>query len=158
MLTPSIFQKVQETFLAKVTSVNNTSVVTLKFLDVDYAGDKLAAFKGEGVRTVSSSVEMKCLYKKNISEIERQKYGLSQEVTAMVYISPLDLKAKTGSELFPGYTMGGYARMTVEFLGGYYEVQSITPLESQFDGKNYTCVAYQLNLKNVAGLKGMNNG
>lgn len=153
MLTPSIFQQVQETFLAKVTDVNNTAFVVLKFLDVDYGGSNLAAFKGEGTRSVATEVTLKCLYKKNISAIDRQKHGLSQEVMAMVYVSPLELQQKTGSQLFPGYTMGGYARMAVEFLGAHYEVESVVPLESQFNGNMFTCVSYQLNLKNTAGLK-----
>lgn len=147
MVSAEKFAKLQRLFFQKVTSGCNVSTVDLKFIETS-SESALTKFTGDGKRTVKKSVNLKCFYKRNISDKDREKMGVNQEVTSIVYISPLDLKAKTGSMSFDDDITKSYSGIMVEFIGKLYQIESIIDLEPMFDGKEWVCLAYQINLKN----------
>ena len=147
MVSAEKFAKLQRLFFQKVTSGCNVSTVDLKFIEVS-SESALTKFTGDGKRTVKKSVNLKCFYKRNISDKDREKMGVSQDVTSIVYISPLDLNAKTGSMSFDDDITESYSGIMVEFIGKLYQIESIIDLEPMFDGKEWVCLAYQINLKN----------
>ena len=88
---------------------------------------------------------------RNISDKQREKFGVKEEVTDIVYISPIELKNKYGSMTFPDYVRKSYSQIAVEFLGKHYEIESIRDLEPMHNGKEYICLAYQVNLRATTG-------
>ena len=52
---------------------------------------------------------------------------------------------------FPDYVRKSYSQISVEFLGEHYEIESIRDLEPMHNGKEYICLAYQVNLRATTG-------
>lgn len=148
MLPAGKFAELQKLFFCKVTSGCNVSSIDINYIKVE-SGNSFTRFTGDGKRSVEKTVNLKCFYKRNISDKDREKMGVNQDVTTVVYISPLDLKNKTGSPVFSQNVLNSYAGVLVEFIGKIYEIESIIDLEPMFDGKEWVCLAYQLNLKNT---------
>lgn len=137
-------------FFSRVTQCCNPSTVKLKTIKTISTG-KLTNFTGDSLREVDKIYEFGCFYMRNISDKQREKMGVTQDTTDVVYISPLELERKTGDVLFPDYVRSNYSRIAVEFIGAYYEILNIIDLEPMFNGKVYVCMAYQLNLKKTIG-------
>lgn len=56
---------------------------------------------GDSSRT-SQDFELCCLFTRVFNEYSRQKYGLREDESAVVYLSQKQLKAATGSDRLPG--------------------------------------------------------
>jgi len=151
VITPSKFRSIQELFFKKVTLCCNPSSIKLKFIVVASTND-YDSFTGDGERSVDKEVELKCFYLRNISDKQREKTGVSQDVTDIVYISPLDLERKTNSDQLPDYIRNSYSNIMVEFLGTNYNVVNIKELEPMQVGNKFVCLAYQFNLKRTSGI------
>lgn len=153
MITPSKFKELQKLFFQKVGSCCNPTSLKLKFVAVT-STNSYDEFTGDGERSVDKEVDLKCLYLRNISDKQREKTGVSQDVTDIVYISPLELEAKYGSQKFPDYVRNAYSHLIVELFGNSYSVVNIQELEPMPVGKEYVCLCYQMNLKRTS----MTNG
>ena len=150
MISQGRFLQLQELFFKKVTLCCNPSTVTFKFIKITSTG-KYTDFTGDSQREVEKYVVLKCFYMRNISDKQREKFGVKEEVTDIVYISPIELKNKYGSMTFPDYVRKSYSQIAVEFLGKHYEIDSIRDLEPMHNGKEYICLAYQVNLRATTG-------
>ena len=155
MISQARFSALQELFFKKVTQCCNPSTVTLKFIKVISTG-KYTDFTGDSQREVEKEIVLKCFYMRNISDKQREKAGVNESVTDILYISPIELKNKYGSSTFPNYVRKSYSQMSVEFLGEHYEIDSIRDLEPMHNGKEYVCLAYQINLKATTGNRDFN--
>jgi hypothetical protein len=149
VITPSKFKSIQELFFKKVALCCNPSSIKLIFVKVASQND-YDSFTGDGERSVDKEVELKCFYLRNISDKQREKTGVSQEVTDIVYVSPLDLERKTGSMDFPDYIKNAYSNLLVDFVGSRYSIVNIKELEPMQVGNKFVCLAYQLNLKRTS--------
>lgn len=150
MISASRFAQLQGIFYRKVTSCCNPSEVTLKFIKVNSTG-RYTDFTGDSDREAEQSYTLKCFYMRALNDKQRENVGVTQEVTDIVYISPIELEQKYGSKVFPERVMNSYAEMVAEFLGKHYEIMNIQALEPMFNGKEYICLCYQLNLRNTLG-------
>ena len=153
---PSIqkFKRLQKLFFDKVTRGTNLSTINLDFIEVEHT-TSFAKFTGDGNRSVSTTVILKCFYMRNISDKQREKFGVNQDVTAIVYVSPLELEKKFGSITLPDYVRKSYSQLKISFLEKNYEIDSIIDLEPMHDGTQEICLAYQINLKTNTGNSGI---
>ena len=142
-------------FYNKLTSCCNPSSITLNFIKVTSTGS-FTDFTVDSKREVEQEVVLRCFYMRNISDKQREKFGITQSTTDVVYISPIELEKKLGSKVLPDYVRNSYAQVTVSFLGKHHEIDSIIDLEPMHDGKEHTCLAYQMNLKQSTGNNDMN--
>jgi len=150
MITPSKFAQLQKLFFSKVTTCCNPSTVTLNFIKLTTNGD-YADFTGDSERDIDQEITLRCFYDRNLSDKRREKYGVSTEVTDIVFISPLELKAKYGNIRFPEYILSSFSQISVGFLGKHYEIDNIIELEPMHNGKEWVCLAYQINLMGTTG-------
>jgi len=137
-------------FFNKVTSCCNPSTIKLKFIKSISTGS-YTDFTGDSIRELDKEVELKCFYLRSISDKQREKTGVSQEVTDIVYVSPIELEKKYGTNKFPDYVRNAYSNISIEFIGGHYEILDIRELEPMHNGKEYVCLAYQINMKKTTG-------
>lgn len=152
MISPARFTKLQRLFFDKVTKCCNPAKVTISYIAVTH-GDSYEAFTGDGEREPDKVMVLRCFYMRNLSDKQREDIGVSQEVTDVVYISPLELKQKSGDDKFPEYVTNSFSQISIEFLGKHYELLNIVDLEPMHNGNSYTCLAYQLNLSFNTGNK-----
>lgn len=150
MITPSKFAQLQKLFFNKVTKCCNPSSVTFSFIKLTSEGG-FADFTGDSSRSIDKEVSLRCFYDRNLSDKSREKYGVSSEVTTIVFISPLELKQKYGDIKFPDYVRTSFSQISVTFLGKHYEIENIIDLEPMHNGKEWMCLAYQVNLMNSTG-------
>lgn len=146
MLSSTHFEKLQNLFFKKVTTCCNPASVTFEMLSITSPND-YSEFTGDGNRSIDKSFDLKCFYQRNISDKQREKLGVTQDVTDIIYISPLELEKKYGSKNFADIVRNSYAGLFVKFLGSRYTLIKIVDLEPMHNGKEYVCLAYQLNLK-----------
>jgi hypothetical protein len=101
------------------------------------------AFVGDSPRE-SKFYEFRALYEKEISDREREKYGLPREVNGVVYLSPKQLVPKFGD-----YHLD-WNRTKVHFEGRVQVINKVVYLE---EFKEYgSCVGIQIFVKDA--LKG----
>jgi hypothetical protein len=137
----------QTTFFSRIGGCNNPASVTIQIPKItafstftDFTGDSAEDFaKNEYV--------VKCLYTRNISQKDRDRYGISEEVSTRVFISPLDLKKVYGEYRFTEEIMACKNTIRCIFLGVTYEVFQIVELEPMvIQGKDVS-IAIELRLK-----------
>lgn len=140
ILTPTRLVHFREAFYRKVNASPYSA--TLLLTTVEVAATALDAFVRSSPRTVREVV-LPALYVKNVSSAERTKYGMSDNVTGMLYLSPNHLIQATG-------TFRVNQRTTqVKFFAHLENVESVSYDEDLFD----TCVAVVLGLRSgVAGV------
>ena len=96
------------------------------------------AFVGDSPRE-SKFYEFRALYEKEVSEREREKYGLPMEVNGVVYLSPKQLVPK-----FKDYHLD-WNRTKVHFEGRVQVIDKVVYLE---EFKEYgSCVGIQIFVK-----------
>tara|TARA_Y100000031_G_C8057565_1_gene309075 strand:+ start:79 stop:510 length:432 start_codon:yes stop_codon:yes gene_type:complete len=142
-------------FFNKVACCSNTGKVELKFIKIEQ-GDDFSDFTGDNERTIEKDITLGCLYRRNISDKVREEVGVDQNVTDIVYISPLELKRKYGSMEFPDYIRNSYSQFAVKFLGKHYEVVQIRELEPMELGGKMMCIAYMITLNRDKGNRDIN--
>lgn len=145
-ISVSKYKELQKLFFKKVTECGNPSTVTLSYIEVTSSGDAFSDFVGEGKREAGKSYTFACFYTRNISDKQREKMGIAPNVTDVLYISPLELEKKTGSNKLPDFLKNSSSQTIVEFLGATYEIVNIIDLEPMHNGKEWVCLSYQFNL------------
>lgn len=150
MINTLKFKKLQKLFFKQVTSSCNPTTVTLKFIKLTSTGD-YTDFTGDSGREVDKEVVLSCFYTRSLSNKQRDKFGVSEDVTTILYISPIELKNKFGSDTLPEYVRRSYSQIAIEFLGKHHEIDSIKDLEPMQSDTGYVCLAYQINLKETTG-------
>ena len=55
-----------------------------------------SGFMGESERNPTTA-ELKCLYRRDFTPADRSKFGIARDITAVIYISPIDLYAQFGN-------------------------------------------------------------
>jgi hypothetical protein len=150
-MTKEQFRYFQRSFFKHLTGSFNPVTLKITKISVDHQGDALNSFVGDGVRSEVETYELKALYKRMVSNKEREAYGVSADVSIVVYVSPLELEAQTGSKQFPEYFKRSYAGFQFEFLGNKFEVDRMIAKEEFFSGEELLCMAYQFDLKRDEG-------
>lgn len=149
MITLAKFKSIQSLFFKRVIACGNPSSVKLLFISA-LATNDYDSFTGDGVRTIDKEVNLSCFYLRNITDKQRERTGVSQDVTDIVYISPIDLGYRYGSTQFPDYIRNAYSNLMVDFMGSRYSVVNIKELEPMQVDNQWVCIAYQLNLKRTS--------
>lgn len=143
------FKAIQGRFFARICKGSNPSTIKVIYLKVESTG--FASFLGDSEREPDKTFELRCFYQRYSNDKQREKAGVAEDVTYSVYVSPLDLKAKTGEFDFPKQVRSSYSGVSMEFLGKHHEIESIRDLEPIQGLGEATCVAYQINLKGGKG-------
>ena len=148
----SDFIHFQKSFFTHLTTGFNPVEVTIHKLgyDADEVYD-LDDFVGGGTLQDTTTFKLKALFKKIVTEKDREKYGVDTNVSIIIYISPLELEQKTGSKTFPDYFMNSYAGYSLEFQKRLYEVERVIMLEEFFTTDEIMCMAYQFDLSREGG-------
>lgn len=144
------FGTIQKRFFDRITKCCNPSTVKFTFLKTISEGT-LSDFLGDSSRVPDKVYELRCLYQRYMNDKQREKAGVTEEVDLSLFISPLELEAKTGSFDFPEQVRSSYSGIAVELFGKHHEIESIRDLEPQQSMGRVTCVAYQINLKSGKG-------
>lgn len=152
-ISVSKYKELQKLFFSKVTECGNPSTVNLKYIEIK-SSDAFSDFIGEGKREPGKEYSFACFYTRNISDKQREKMGIADNVTDVIYISPLEVAKKTGSSKLPDFLVNSTSQTIVEFLGATYEIVNIIDLEPMHNGKEWVCLAYQFNCfqKDIAPL------
>lgn len=136
ILTPTRLAHFREVFFRKVSASPYSA--TLLFTTVGVAASALDAFVGSSPRTVTE-ISLPALYVKNVSPTERTKYGLSDNVTGILYLSPNHLLQLRGTFRVD------HRMVQVNFFDHLDNVESVSYDEDLFD----TCVAVVLGLRSA---------
>lgn len=146
MLTLKDYLRYQKIFFRRITNSNNVGRVTIKLLTFSNSTDTYKDFVGDNTPEEESFI-FGCYYTKNEPEKRKEKEGILDDTTHIVYISPVELFQKTGSYTFPANVMKAKTGISVNFLGVESEVLQIRELEPiRIGGTDYTA-AYELQLK-----------
>ena len=146
------FIRIQERFFRKLQSCTNPSSVNIKFLKItNTSGSLLGGFTGENERTVDKEITVRCFYQRYGNDKQRERAGVTEEVNASIYISPMDLFAKTGEYRFSEEVRKAYSKIAINFLGEYWEIERIEELEPFQANGVHNCCAIQINLKHTTG-------
>lgn len=155
MVSATYFAYLQNLFYTRLSQCCNPVEVSLKYFRTS-GGDKFTNFTGDNNRLPTMEFNLHCLYQRDLNDKQREKLGVNQNVTDVIYISPLELQQKTGSNKFPEEVRNSYAMISVEFLGKHFELLSIKDLEPVHNGMEVMCIAYQLNLRTDTGNRDYN--
>jgi hypothetical protein len=136
ILTPIRLAHYREAFYKVVAS--SPLQATLLITSVGEASSPLASFVGSSARKVDR-YRVRALYNKRVEEIERTKYGFTDNITGVLYLSPNSLIPLLGTfRLDPLKTQ-------VEFLTHIDNVASVSYDEDLFE----SCVAVVLGLRSA---------
>jgi len=146
------YEKMQKLFFSKVTESSNPSKVRLTFKEVTH-DTAFSSFTGDGTRTTKldaneaeKSYLLSCFYMRNVTDKQREKYGIDQDINTVIYISPLEMKRVMGTDTFPVEVRNSYSQIELSFFGKVEEIDSIIELEPlEMDG-GIMCIAYQINV------------
>lgn len=147
----SDFLGIQRRFYERVACCKNPTEVILQFIKTTSTG-YFTDFTGDSQRAVDQEIRLKCRYQRYLNDKQREKAGVTEEVTMSVFISPLELEKKYASFDFPEYVRSSYSGIAVIIFNQHHEIESIRDLEPQQTLGRITCVAYQINLKAGKGI------
>jgi hypothetical protein len=92
-------------------------------------------------KTADTTYTLQCLYKKTFTPFERTKMGLHESVTAVVWVSPLELKAKIGVDTIDKHD---YQVQFSDMAGNrIYLINLVVPLDPVYE----TVIAIMLHLE-----------
>jgi hypothetical protein len=115
-ITPTLFGKIQREFYLNVISSPICCKLTIE------SSVKVAlsyeSFIGESVRE-SISYDIRCLYNRTLDNHTRQKFGLSEDVSSTLYLSPILLQEIVGNWELDA------RKLSVNLLGEEYLVQRV---------------------------------
>ena len=142
IVTRSHFLRYQEALYQKILSVPYKVGLEVSAVNGSpSSGFSINAFVGDSPRTLNT-YELQALYVKEISNREREKYGLPMEVNGEVYFSPKQLVPLFGTYLLD------WNKTKIHFEGRIQVIDKVVYLEKMYD----TCIGIQLFLKD--SLKG----
>lgn len=140
ILTPSAFKGYQKNFHSKI--MQTPHVITLEVFSVPDKGDSnefsLEEFVGDSVRN-SVKYVFNALYEKDISARTREKYGITNLVNGIVYLSPLQVISKLGT-----YRVDKN-KSVIHFNGAVQVIDKIDYLEELHN----SCIAIQIFLRDA---------
>lgn len=131
-LTAHRFHKMRNSFAREV--AKSPAVCQLQITDVTQT-TAFDAFTGDSDREIFT-YDIKCLYEREFSKNTREKYGLSEKVTGIVYLAPEALQTATGTETLDKRTL------KIMLAGILYGVDTVIN-KAPFYG---TCVAIEIRL------------
>lgn len=142
IVTHSRFLRYQEVLYQKILRVPYTIELEIVSVQNDTSlGFSLTNFVGDNPRT-PILYKLQCLYNKEISNREREKYGLPMEVNGEIFLSPKQLVP-----LFGTYKLN-WNKTKVHFEERIQVIDRIIYLEPMYE----SCVGVQVFVKDV--LKG----
>jgi hypothetical protein len=136
MLTKGRFLSLQGKFYRKVTA--SPMKIDLVVVTAITPADDYDAFVGDSDRT-SKTYSFPCLYKRQLSDYDRTKYGLTAEINGLIWLSPIDIKKQ-----LPDFHIDK-ALVTSIFAGKKQVLDQVDYLEPYYD----TCIAVFLKLKDA---------
>lgn len=140
------YSAIQERFFSRLISCSNPSSVTISFIKVSHR-NSFESFLGDGQREEVKTFKLRCFYQRYTNNKQREKAGVTEDVTYSLFISPLELQQKTGSSDFPEYVRKSYSRIKLDFQGSTRSIESIVDLEPSDLKGELTRIAYKINLK-----------
>lgn len=111
---------------------------TLRLEQAATVATEYDSFVGNSVRSVEKEVSMRCLYNRQLSEWAREKFGLTEDVSGTLYLSPILLFQEFGDWRIEG------RKLLVTLIEETYRVQRV-----QYIGhipKFNTCLAVEIRL------------
>lgn len=87
----------------------------------------LENFVGDSERVVKKTVKFNALFEREISDRMREKFGLPTEVNGVVYLSPIQLKQKLGTDRL------SWQKTKVKFSGRTHVIDRIYYLEEMYN-------------------------
>ena len=144
MWTVGTYQDKQRIFFSAVNRAPNPAKARLLIETLNPEGGVLADFLGEGARTVTEE-QYRCLYQRTISQDQRTKLGLDDEIVAMVTIPTLEVRRVRGTDALPGPE-----GVTIRLFSDHYDVTKITALEPFVINGSNLAIGYLLHLRLLA--------
>lgn len=135
LVTRRRFLALREEFHDQV-SVQQQSVL-LEWNRVSQASNSLDKFRGDSPEFVNRK-RIKCLFDLTINAKKREKYGISEDISCVVWLSPIGIKTAFGTQKLPN----DY-QFTVVFQNERYVIESARYLEEMYG----SYIGVQLNLK-----------
>lgn len=136
------FLAVQQKFYQQV--INLPPKISMSFPTVNSVGTNsyVEYLRAQGV-TAAPVVDIKCLYKRNISVWDRKKYGLAEDIECIVYIPPQEMVTHFG-----GFQLD-YKKAKIVFLDykndDVYYADKVIFKEPHYG----SCITVELHLKNA---------
>lgn len=141
------YLRLQKTFFTRLNCSCADSVVKITHPKATVI-NTFTDFTGDNKRSDETTYELPCLYQRNISDKERSKYGISNDVSARIYVSPLSLEKVTGYKIFTPEIRKVKGRIQCEIFDEKFMVDQIIDLEPLPMTEGGTLVlAYELRLK-----------
>jgi hypothetical protein len=137
-LTRSKFHEVQRGFFNTVRQ--SPTCCEIKETTVSATSLSYSEFVGESDRTVKA-YSIKCLFHRIVNNHDRDKFGLSKDVSAIIYTSPTILSAAMGKWQLDD------TKIRVTLLGREYLVSAI--FYSGHIEEYNSCISVELRLKDV---------
>lgn len=138
ILNSQTFKAYQNKFHSKI--IQTPHVITLEVFSVEDKIDTgefdLDSFVGDSVRT-SKKYQFNALYEKDISTRTREKYGITNLVNGIVYLSPIQVSKEFGT-----YKVDKN-KTVVHFNGATQVIDKIDYLDELFN----SCIAIQIFLR-----------
>lgn len=132
-ITQARLIKYRDTFQREVSKQDISVELTLTTTTTDGA---FTDFTGDSTRNPNTYL-VPCLYKRQFSTHERTKYGLSDDVTGVIYMAPKDLEKIVGKWRF------SKQEVKVNLHDIDYLVESVVYNAPHFD----TCISVEMRLK-----------
>ena len=126
MLTEGHIKALRGIYLKRLTL--QRSYITIEFAKVVSEG-QLHDFIGENETVWENPIDLQCLYNGDISEVDRSKFGIKEDVDTIFYISPDELKGRLGEENFKERILKTKSGLRVLFDGKYYIPKKIEEME-----------------------------
>lgn len=147
MLGKNHYQRLQNILLSRLSK--QESVVTLDFPKF-VEGTKLETFRGETQKLEGETHEYKCLYRRPIfNDNERSDKGIDEDIEYLIYISPLEIKEKTGVYLLPDKVYRAHTEVKISFFGRDYNIDQCNALEPfELEGEMIP-IAYEFRVKKI---------
>lgn len=151
MISRSKYEEIQRCYYNHINRTTFKTFCTINYISLNHSNN-LESFFADGDRAiaekdgVSQTFNIQCLYNRNITEKQREKEGIDQEVDTVLYISPLELELKTGSIDFPDYVRKSYSQITIQAFELVYKVTNIYEMEPLEVHGGRMCIAYRIDL------------
>jgi len=111
--------------------------------------DSESSFFGDNIKNWNGKLTLKCYYEKNISPKKREKFGIADEISAIVYVSPKELYEKTGKYRLSNLIMKKATGIKVTFDSRNYSLEEIIDKENTDNESSEFSIGIELRLKQV---------
>lgn len=111
--------------------------------------NKFTDFTGEGNRNFTApatTYNFHCAYKRNLTDKFRTSYGIDDDITAIIYLSPLEVKKFTGTKEFIASVKVNTQKVRITLFGVVYRIKRYIELEPMKVGTDMLSLAYEFRL------------